>query len=82
MGNLLTAIVHAANIHDTKAGIMGAETALREYTSLRAICEICVLAGYRGTFVDEIRSNLNLPVEILERKSGKSGEFLPKRWNA
>jgi putative transposase len=34
MGNLLAVVVHAANIHDTKSGILPAELAVKRYPSL------------------------------------------------
>ncbi|WP_425337434.1 transposase, partial [Kingella negevensis] len=35
LGNLLSVVVHAANIHDTKAGIFVAKKAFETYPSLR-----------------------------------------------
>lgn len=77
MGNLLAVVVHAANIHDTKAGILAAESALKDYPGLR---RFCADAGYRGTFERQVSVKFNLPVDISERVSGSKWEVLPKRW--
>ena len=38
LGNLLSVVVHAANIHDTKAGIFVAKKAFETYPSLKGFC--------------------------------------------
>ena len=55
MGNLLGIVVHAANIHDTKSGILAAQKACKKYPSIQAFCAD---AGYRGTFIDEVNQQL------------------------
>ena len=46
LGNLLSVVVHAANIHDTKAGIFVAKKAFETYPSLiRFLCR-CRLSEY------------------------------------
>lgn len=77
MGNLLSVVVHAANVHDTKAGILAAELAIKDYPE---ICGFCADAGYRGTFEQEVGERFNLPVDISQRISGNKWEILPKRW--
>ena len=52
MGNLLGIVVHAANIHDTKSGILAAQKACKKYPSIQAFCAD---AGYRGTCIDEVK---------------------------
>ena len=47
IGNLLGVVVHAANIHDTKAGIMVVDKSLQIYPTIKAISAD---AGYRKTF--------------------------------
>ncbi|WP_081646415.1 hypothetical protein [Oscillibacter sp. 1-3] len=47
MGNLLAVVVHAANIHDTKSGILAARDAFEKYPSIQ---RYCADAGYRKTF--------------------------------
>ena len=52
MGNLLGVVFHAANIHDTKSGILVAQKACEKYLSIQAFC---AEAGYRGAFIDEVQ---------------------------
>ena len=56
MGNLLGIVVHAANIHDTKSGILAAQKACKKYPSIQAFCAD---AGYRGTCIDEVKVTLH-----------------------
>ena len=77
MGNLLAVVAHAANIHGTKSGILAAKPAYERYPSIR---RYCVDAGYRGTFVSEIRKNLSLSVDISEKIKPHRWEKLPWRW--
>jgi len=76
MGNLLTVVVHAANIHDTKGGI---EVASRAFDKYPTIEKFCGDEGYRGTFVEYIDCEFDLEVDISERIKPKF-EVLPKRW--
>lgn len=77
MGNLLAVIVHAANIHDTKAGISSAEQAFQRYPSIE---RFCADAGYRGTFVINVDEILGLGVDITEKIKPHEWEKLPWRW--
>ena len=76
MGNLLGVVVHAAHIHDTKAGIFAAQKAIEAYPSIKAFS---VDAGYRKTFKQEMQEWFGLPVDISEKISG-SWQIIPKRW--
>lgn len=76
MGNLLSVVVHAANIHDTKSGILPAVSAILKYKTLEKFCGD---AGYRGTFVEQTEKIMRLMVDIIERTE-KGWEILPKRW--
>ena len=67
--------VHAANLSDTKEGVMVMQTACQKYPTLTGVCGD---AGYRGTFVEEVEK-LGLKVDIVERL-GSGWELLPKRW--
>ena len=49
---MLSVDVHAANIHDTKSGI---STAKEAYTNYPSIQKFCADAGYRGTFVSDVK---------------------------
>jgi len=76
MGNLLAVAVHAANIHDTKSGILAAREAFKKYPSIQ---RFYADAGYRKTFEQDVSRELGLGVDISVRiKPG--WEILPKRW--
>ena len=51
MGNLLAVVVHAANIHDTKSGILAARKAFEKYPTIQ---RFCADAGYRKTFEQDV----------------------------
>jgi len=75
MGNLLSAVVHAANIHDTKSGINPAKLAFAAYPSIK---KFCGGDGYRKSFEKEV-AKLGLSVDISKRIKPQF-EILPKRW--
>ncbi len=77
MGNLLAVVVHAANIHDTKSGIMPASLAVELYPSIK---KLCADMGYRGTFVVDVDKLLGLGVDISEKIKPHEWEKLPWRW--
>ncbi len=52
MGNLLAVVVHAANIYDTKAGILAAKRAVENYPSIQ---RFCADAGYRKSFEQNVQ---------------------------
>ena len=53
LGCLLSVRVHVANVHDTKSGIVVAKQAFEKYPFIK---KFCVDAGYRGTFVNDIKN--------------------------
>ena len=75
MGNLLAVVVHAANVHDTKAGIRVAQRAKRKYPTIK---RFCADAGYRKSFEEDVRA-LGLGVDISERIV-PGWRVMPKRW--
>ncbi|MCG7656031.1 transposase [Wielerella bovis] len=77
MGNLLAVVVHAANIHDTKAGIFVAQKAFETYPSLKGFCAD---AAYRRTFEQNVQDELGLSVDISVKIKDVSWQVLPKRW--
>ena len=77
MGNLLAVAVHAANIHDTKTGILVAKPAYERYPSIQ---KFCADAGYRGTFVQKVQEILSLNVDISEKIKPHQWQKLPWRW--
>lgn len=76
-GCLLSVVVHAANIHDTKGGI---STAARAYERYPSIQKFCADAGYRGTFISDAKEQLALDVDISEKIKPHQWEKLPWRW--
>ena len=76
-GCLLSVVVHAANIHDTKGGISTARRAYERYPSIQ---KFCADAGYRGTFVSDLKEQLDLDVDISEKIKPHQWEKLPWRW--
>ena len=77
MGNLLGVIVHAANIHDTMAGYYPTLFAMTLYPTIKGICAD---AGYLGTFVEEVKENFGIEVDISKQIKPKTWQILPKRW--
>ena len=76
MGNLLHVNVHAANVHDTKAGCAVASAALEKYPSLKGFSAD---AGYRKTFEEFVRKVLEKNCEI-SHKIKDTFAVLPIRW--
>ncbi len=77
MGNLLSVVVHAANLHDTKLGFFPALFAISLYPTIKGICAD---AGYRKTFVDEIFDIFAIKADISQQIKPKTWQILPKRW--
>lgn len=64
MENLLPVVVHAANTHDTKTGILAAKQVVKRYP---AIERFCADVGYRGTFVLDVNNHLGPGVDMAEK---------------
>jgi len=77
LGCLLCIVVHAAHIHDTRGGISAAKQAYERYLSIQ---KFCADAGYRGTFVSDVREQLGLDVDISEKIKPHQWETLPWLW--
>ena len=76
LGCLLSVVVHAANIHDTKGGMSTARRAYERYPSIQ---KFCADAGYRGTFVSDLKERLDLDVDISEKIKPHQWGILPWR---
>jgi len=76
MGNLLSVVVHAANIHDTKSGIDPARKAFERYPTIEKFCGD---NGYRKSFEEAVMLEFGLGVDISKRIKPEF-EILPKRW--
>ena len=77
MGNLLSVVVLATNIHDTKSGILPAREAARKYPTIK---RFCADAGYRKSFEEAVWEELGLGVDISEKIKPHEWEKLPWRW--
>lgn len=71
MGNLLGIVVHAANIHDTKLGILAAQKACEKSPSIQAFFAD---VGYLDTFIDEIQQQLRTGRTFPRKSSRMSGK--------
>lgn len=76
MGNILGVKVHAANVHDTIAGIKVAKLAYKQYSTIERFCGD---EGYRGTFEIDVFWEFGLDVDISKRIK-PTFELLPLRW--
>lgn len=76
MDNLLSVVVHAANIHDTVAGL---HPALQAYDAYPTIMKFCGDDGYRRAFENDVRDFLGWGVDISEWISPKF-TVIPVRW--
>lgn len=77
LGCLLAVKVHRANLHDTKAGIFPAIQAYRKYPTIKKFCGD---GGYRGTFVELVKSILGLDTDISQKIVPEEFQVIPKRW--
>ena len=74
---MLALKVHKANLHDTKAGMFIAIQARRKYPTIQKFCGD---RGYRGSFVSNVLTILDLDVDISEKIIPKGWVVVPKRW--
>ena len=65
MGNLLDIVVHAANIHDTKSGILAACQVMAQYPTIKAFS---ANASYRKSFEKLVSTEFQCPVDISLKK--------------
>lgn len=76
MGNLLSVVVHAVNIHDTKFGINPAKRAFQKYPTIKKFCGD---EGYRKSFEEAVHNQLGLSVDISKRIKPVF-QVIPIRW--
>jgi len=75
-GRLLHVQVHAANIHDTKAGCDVFDRVKEKFPTLKGFSAD---AGYQGTSVQHVEKEMGLKIEISKKIKDKWA-VLPKRW--
>ena len=78
MGLLLVVVVHAANIHDSKA-------ADKVISKLRGrfgrLVKVIADGGYRGELIENTKRKLGIILEVILRKEESSAfSIIPKRW--
>ena len=76
MGNLLDVVVHAANLHDTKSGILVARKVMAQHPTIKFFSAD---AGYRKSFEEMMLKEFQCPVDIFEKIKG-NWKIIPKRW--
>ena len=78
MGLLLSAVIHPANIHDSKA----AEEVLQELKNkyLSGIVKIFADGGYRGELIEKVKMRFGWILEVVKRNEVGNFKVLPKRW--
>ena len=76
MGNLLDVVVHAANLHDTKSGILVARKVMAQSPTINTFSAD---AGYRKSFEKMMSEEFQCQVDISEKIKG-SWQIIPKRW--
>ena len=69
-------MVHAANVYDTKSGILAARGVFEKYSSIQ---RFCADAGYRKSFEQDVSRELGLGVDISVSIK-LEWEVLPKWW--
>lgn len=77
MGLLLVVVVHAANIHDSKAALSVIEALKYRFPRL---VKILADAGYRGELKDKVKLSCGWILEVVMRCETKKFEVLPQRW--
>ena len=77
LGCLLAVVVHAANIHDTKGGMLVAARAFDKYPTIKKFCGD---EGYCGTFVEYVEWEFDDVGVDISKRINPGFEVLPKRW--
>ncbi|MCK5170387.1 MAG: IS5 family transposase [Bacteroidales bacterium] len=78
MGLLLVVIVHAANIHDSKAAW---EVINKLHGRFNRLINIFADGGYRGNLIDKVKNRFGWLITIVLRTDKtKNFQVLPKRW--
>lgn len=77
MGNLLSVVVHAADLHDTKVGIWAAMFAYVVYPSIR---KFNADGGYRKTFIEKVKKYIGGEVKISGKIEKHEFKVISPRW--
>ncbi|MDZ7777254.1 MAG: transposase [Bacteroidales bacterium] len=78
MGLVLAVFIHAANIHDSKAGIDIIAMLRERFSRLK---KIVADGGYRGELIEKVKDRFSWVLEIVLRSDKKQNcTLLPQRW--
>ncbi|MDR2407844.1 MAG: IS5 family transposase, partial [Bacteroidales bacterium] len=78
MGLVLTVVIHAANVHDSKAALGVIRTLKGRFPRL---CKIIADGGYQGELAGLVKNAFGWILEVVLRpKETKKFVVLPKRW--
>ena len=78
MGNIITGIVHPANIHDSKGAGLVLKSLYENTYGIKVIYADC---GYRGELIELAKINYNYELKISSKiKHGENFKVSPKRW--
>lgn len=78
MGNIITNIVHVANIHDSKGARLVLKNLNENIYGIKVIYADC---GYRGELIDIAKCNYNYELKISPKiKDDALNKVSPKRW--
>jgi putative transposase len=78
LGLLLVVMVHAANIHDSKAAI---EVISKLHGRFNRLAKIFADGGYRGDLIDKVKYRFGWIINIVLRTDKTTNfQVLPKRW--
>lgn len=76
MCNLIDVVVHAANLHDTKSGILVTRQAKDQFPTIKVFSAD---VSYRKSFEKMMAKEFQCPVDISEKIKG-GWQIIPKRW--
>ena len=78
MGNVVTNVVHVANLHDSKAASLVFQNLKENICGIKTIFADC---GYRGELTNNAKSKFNYDLKISPKiKDQTQGKVSPKRW--
>ena len=78
MGNIVTNIVHVANMHDSKGASLVFQNLKENTCGIKTIYADC---GYRGDLIEQTKIKFNYDLKISPKiKDQTQGKVSPKRW--
>jgi putative transposase len=78
MGNIITNVVHVANIHDSKGAYLVAKNLNQNIHGIKLIYGDC---GYRGELIHALKKQYNYQLKISPKiKENEINKVSPKRW--